>query len=137
MLWRKGKRNTTKAQRIHSMGTNYYAHNKKTTCECCGRADDMDILHIGKSSIGWTFSFQGFDEKYHQPKIKSLKDWKIFLSDPDIFIQNEYGDKISNNDFFEVVNSKQNDDNQNHAKLYPEGNWVDEDGYSFTGGIFS
>jgi hypothetical protein len=37
------------------MGTNYYV--VENACECCNRYDET--LHIGKSSCGWAFTFQG------------------------------------------------------------------------------
>jgi len=55
------------------MGTNYYVIKDK--CECCKRSTRE--YHIGKSSGGWAFSFQG----YPWNKLTSWKAWKEFLKD--------------------------------------------------------
>ena len=62
------------------MGTNYYV--AKNRCECCNRYDEE--YHIGKSSMGWAFSFQG----YPWNKLTSWKQWKMFLKDQ--LINNSY-----------------------------------------------
>ena len=56
------------------MGMNYYKRTVK--CDCCG---EIENLHIGKSSFGWTFNFMGTE------KIRSFADWKIELKDSDIY----------------------------------------------------
>ena len=59
-----------------NMGTNYYV--AENTCECCNRYDET--YHIGKSSFGWTFCFQGYEEY----NLISWKSWKDFLKDKTI-----------------------------------------------------
>ena len=39
------------------MGTNYYYHEPDTNhCPHCGRCDEGEVIHIGKSSYGWVFA---------------------------------------------------------------------------------
>jgi len=141
------------------MGTNYdWRYNY---CKCCKRYDE---IHIGKSSFGWTFSFQAFKHydiesekipsyrlKENQPKyfeIKSYKDWLTFfdLAIGEIF--DEYGKKISLDEFKDLVKDKETEKynhtiyllnsekvwNRRHAV---ENCFLDEDGHSFSYGYFS
>lgn len=114
------------------MGTNYYMRTRSTTCKCCQRANEEDIIHIGKSSWGWTFSFMGYTKEWHVPRIESYKDWKMTLSNPDTYIMNEYDEEVSKEEFFEMVEDKQKEKgNRNHAEDYTENCFLDKDGYSF------
>ena len=120
------------------MGTNYYIDINK--CESCGRKDQ---IHLGKSSMGWQFTFQYNGGKYY----KNVDEMKEFLNDKQIYC--EYNGEISNKEFWEMVKTKQIPDNKNHAEYmisgeaeyYPPGeakkfNYV-IDGYSFTDSEFS
>lgn len=49
------------------MGTNYYV--AKNKCDCCKRYDKE--YHIGKSSWGWSFTFQGYP-------YDNLTSWKLY-----------------------------------------------------------
>ena len=127
------------------MGTNYYV--AKNLCECCDRYDRE--YHIGKSSYGWAFTFQG----YKYDNLTTWKLWKEYLKDQ--IIKNEYGDTISYEEFVEMVetykspnfvNSKNNHKNSSHNDagktgdnpwFNPEYDWDDGDGYSFTSREFS
>jgi hypothetical protein len=127
------------------MGTNYYV--AKNLCECCDRYDRE--YHIGKSSMGWAFTFQG----YKYDNLTTWKLWKEYLKDQ--IIKDEYGDTISYEEFVEMVetykspnyiNSQNNRKNLSHniqGKIdsrpwfNPEYDWDDEDGYSFTSLEFS
>lgn len=78
------------------------------------------ILHIGKSSCGWKFLFQGyenaegiFDEEIY---ISSVEDWKEYLKNPKIIILDEYDQEISYEDFFNLVEAKQKDENKENFK---------------------
>lgn len=134
------------------MGTNYYLH--YNICKCCSRSDE---IHIGKSSGGWTFSFQGFrqygfcyketgDKQEKELKITSYKDWLVFLEkmlSKGNEIRDEYGDKISLDSFKEMVERKK-DEKFNHTKYcmveHPDTMkdlWLDEEGHSFSDGEFS
>jgi len=70
------------------MGTNYYLH-QKPDCECCGRP--FKPLHIGKSSGGWCFSLHVMPED----NINTLDDWMRLWNEPETFVRDEYGEKIS------------------------------------------
>ena len=72
------------------MGTNYYMIENK--CECCDR---YDSTHIGKSSAGWTFTFNGLGPA------QSWQDWKFILIGKEI--QNEYGSIIPYEAFVQFV----------------------------------
>jgi hypothetical protein len=125
------------------MGTNYYV--AKNLCDCCKRHDEE--YHIGKSSGGWAFTFQG----YKYDGLVSWKYYKEFLQDK--IIMNEYGERIDYDwfvHFIETVKSPSyvNPDNGNKNHLHndaarksgyfnPEHDWVDEDGYSFSDREFS
>ena len=124
------------------MGTNYYVIKDK--CECCKRSTRE--YHIGKSSGGWAFSFQG----YPWNKLTSWKAWKEFLKDQPI--EDEYGDSVSYADFVKMVeeykspgfcnengrvNLQHNDESRKQGWFNSETDWDDEDGYSFTTREFS
>lgn len=127
------------------MGTNYYV--AKNLCECCSRYDAE--YHIGKSSAGWAFSFQG----YRWNKLTSWKAWKEFLKDQ--IIMDEYGERIDYDWFVEMIetykapeyvnpqNGRKNLQHNDAGKkdkypwFNPEYDWDDEDGYSFCSREFS
>ena len=109
------------------MGTNYYHH--INICEHCNRSD---IIHIGKSSFGWTFSFHATDN------IRSWQDWQEALQDGKIF--DEYDREVSLEDFIKLVEEKQKIPGAlNHAlqKYDYDRDFVDNEGYSFSEGDFS
>lgn len=126
------------------MGTNYY--HRTNICDGCNRFNE---LHIGKSSAGWQFSFQGCynfgDEE--KPDIRSFEDWKKRLqAGGKIF--SEYKEEISFEDFVALVEGKQtgtynNRPNMNHYDHCKEEgydmkhDWKDNEGYSFTVSEFS
>jgi hypothetical protein len=126
------------------MGTNYYV--AKNKCDCCKRVDHE--YHIGKSSYGWAFSFQG----YKWNNLTSWKQWKEFLKNQQII--DEYGDDVSYEEFVTMVETYKapgfvredghvNLQHNNQGKIdnrpwfNPEYDWDDEDGYSFTSREFS
>jgi hypothetical protein len=101
------------------VGTNYY--HRFNECSCCGRYDER---HIGKSSAGWTFSFQAYQD------VNSFDEWKERLKEGKIV--DEYGVELTLEEFVEMVKSKQTN-GKNHAITYPnDDNFVDKDGYSFS-----
>jgi hypothetical protein len=120
------------------MGTNYY--HRTNICECCNRYDET---HIGKSSGGWTFSFQGFKKAYEDDEteeVLSYADWLNRLqSGGKIF--DEYGDEVSLDEFMALVEMKKGE-KRNHTiycRTHHPGldNWLDADGHSFSAGEFS
>lgn len=121
------------------MGTNYYV--VKDVCNCCNRYDEE--YHIGKSSVGWSFSFRG----YKSENLTSWNSWKDFLKDK--HIKDEYGETISYDDFVTMIetvkspsyvntNGRKNLQHNEAGKkdkypwFDPEIDWDDSNGYSFT-----
>lgn len=126
------------------MGTNYYV--AKNLCECCNRYDEE--YHIGKSSGGWAFSFQG----YPAVRLTSWKAWKEFLKNQ--IIMDEYGERINYESFVHMIetykapgyvhedgrkNLQHNEQGKidNRPWFNPEYDWDDEDGYAFCSREFS
>lgn len=128
------------------MGTNYYVATNH--CECCDRYDEE--YHIGKSSMGWAFSFHG----YPAERLVSWKQWKEFLKDK--IIMDEYHERIDYDWFVEMIetykapgyvnpqtgkkNQQRNDAMKNDKYFYghdPDSEWDDEDGYAFSSREFS
>jgi hypothetical protein len=124
------------------MGTNYYVAEKR--CKCCGRYDKK--YHIGKSSAGWAFSFQG----YRLDGLTSWKDYKKFLKDQEIEIIDEYGNVTPYEEFVEYIegpkapgyvnpatgrkNLVHNEEGKKDSRPWfePGNDWDDDLGYSFT-----
>ena len=128
------------------MGTNYYVATNH--CECCDRYDEE--YHIGKSSMGWAFSFHG----YPAERLVSWAAWKEFLKDK--IIMDEYHERIDYDWFVNMIETykapgyvnpqtgrknQQRNDAMKNDKYYfgfdPDMEWDDEDGYSFSSREFS
>jgi hypothetical protein len=126
------------------MGTNYYV--AKNLCECCNRYDEE--YHIGKSSGGWAFTFQG----YPAVRLTSWKAWKEFLKDQ--VIMDEYHERIDYDWFVQYIEGpkaptfvneqgRKNLHHNNYVKenqypyFNPEYDWDDSDGYAFSTREFS
>jgi hypothetical protein len=93
------------------MGTNYYAIQNKVSLH-------NRVIHIGKSSAGWKFLFQGYQHygnpdgyMYDDLNINSVDDWKKFLDTDEYVILDEYDKQISYDDFFKLVEEKQSEEN--------------------------
>lgn len=126
------------------MGTNFYAIFK--ACPHCGHGES---IHIGKRSAGWKFSFHGTDT------IRSWVDWKEKLSDPSVLIQNEYGERLTFDEFRQTVEATEGHDLDHineclegvnspyHTREYARNGlkngslWHDPEGWSFSSGEFS
>lgn len=104
------------------MGTNYYY--RTNACKTCGHSEYE--IHIGKNSYGWQFSFQSAYE------CRSWKDWQLLFESCEGDIYDEYGDKMSVKDFKELVKTKQIKGLKNHAELYSDRCFIDDEGYSFS-----
>ena len=84
------------------MGTNYYLRTYLgEQCPKCGRSDDLEVLHIGKSSAGWAFCFNP-----HYNRFNSFKDWRVLLEQNPNSIFDEYKRQVPLFEFYELVNSK-------------------------------
>lgn len=107
------------------MGTNYY--HRKNICPTCERYDEE---HLGKNSAGWTFTFHGTQQ------IRSYQHWLTELEKGGE-IYNEYGEKISLDEFKQMVKSKKNSANNHAAQYGSDRDWADPEGHSFSGHEFS
>jgi hypothetical protein len=88
------------------VGTNYYLIKPEgDPCEHCGRFDEEQRWHIGKSSGGWCFGLHVLED-YESPTgstIDSLEKWKPLLYDPQFIIQDEYGATILPDDMIDTI----------------------------------
>jgi hypothetical protein len=125
------------------MGTNYYV--VENVCECCNRYDEK--YHIGKSSWGWAFSFQG----YKYDGLTSWQKWKEHLKDKKIY--DEYGERITYDEFVKYVETEKspgyvrekdghknlvhNTEGRKEGWFNSEYDWDDPEGYSFSSRNFS
>jgi|WetSurMetagenome_2_1015567.scaffolds.fasta_scaffold309097_3 hypothetical protein len=107
------------------MSTNYDV--RYGQCKYCSRYDGR---HIGKSSMGWQFSFRAYDD------IKSWKDWKTFLKKKNVKMFDECNKEMSFKDFCNLVEEKQKTEKLNHAYNDPE-SFLDAEGYSMSPYEFS
>lgn len=83
------------------MGTNYYLQLPGTdACKHCGRSDDAEKLHIGKSSVGWCFSLHVIPER----GIYDLADWLPLFERYEIC--DEYGDALTAQDMVEYITAR-------------------------------
>lgn len=109
------------------MGTNYYIKTKK--CKECGYKPEG--IHLGKSSGGWTFSFQYNGGQYYK-NVSEMKEW---LKDKEI--EDEYGTLLTQEEFWKMIKDKQKNENKNHSIEYKSERDFVIDGYSFSDGKFS
>tara|TARA_R110000782_G_scaffold62247_2_gene128044 strand:- start:174 stop:518 length:345 start_codon:yes stop_codon:yes gene_type:complete len=114
------------------MGTNYYWTEIISQCECCGNQDTIN-LHIGKSSLGWKFLFNG---TYY----KSWGEWdKVLESVGEI--TDEYGEVWEWDDLVLKIEDKQGLISAKAQAIKGDydsnGYWVDPLGYEFAKGEFS
>jgi hypothetical protein len=81
------------------MGTNYYLRFQE--CEHCGHTPQE--VHLGKSSLGWTFGLHIIPE-CEIIDLPSMEKWvKEKLATSQACICNEYGITLSWQDFLEIV----------------------------------
>ena len=116
------------------MGTNYYVYMNRTDAEL-----EKDGLHVGKNSAGWVFQIEAHD----YPKIKNVNGMKAFTKLG--FIYDEYGDEITYEDFWKLVEGTKElleDGTAPYVLIdphYPQdsvlNSWEDE-GFAFTEGDF-
>lgn len=100
-------------------------------------------LHIGKSSAGWSFTFHYVDE-YDSPDgvaIDSWKRWQEILTRHDVKIWNEYDEPVYLANFIQNVEAKKAEPRNHHLhclhKYGSDDGYLDEEGHSFSRGIFS
>lgn len=98
------------------MGTNFYLTKQSNRCEHCGRADETEPLHIGKSSSGWAFGLH----IHPSEGIECLDDWIRLFSDPTAVIKDEYGKLLTPAEMIDWIMNRSQE-----AKDKPHGyeNW--------------
>nr|DAW10711.1 MAG TPA: hypothetical protein [Caudoviricetes sp.] len=79
-------------------------------------------VHICKSSCGWQVNFDHNWGKYYQPNRKSLE---AFLSEPNTWIEDEYAEKISYDDFWKFVKEH----NEHPRNRWTSKSYREESGY--------
>lgn len=143
------------------MGTNYYI--RFNICDCCDRYDE---LHIGKSSVGWQFTFHAidnsqillreFDPKYMllddnetTIKISSFQEWKSFIEKYVVEFKtakifNEYDEEEDVQELLGLIELKRSEKNhqadhmkENNYYSTAGNDYSDTEGYSFSKGEFS
>lgn len=104
------------------MGTNYYIKSKDKKCHECGGTGYLDV-HVGKSSGGWQFLFNPFK--------KSFKEWKEYILSNKDSLYDEYGDKVKPEEFFKLVEEKQEKDSTHYRENEPVNQYEfrDDKGY--------
>lgn len=91
-------------------------------------------MHIGKSSCGWKFLFQGYNNIIF---VDSLKDWKVRVEKGGK-IFDEYGEEYSLEKFLEIVERKKNyKSHLDEPDMINEDMWIDNEGNEFYGREFS
>ena len=89
------------------MGTNYYATIQAgDRCTHCGRGSAEEELHVGKSSVGWRFTFQGYDATDSRGPLKTVAEWEVFLRSPNVALRDEYHQEIDVDDLLTLVRRK-------------------------------
>jgi hypothetical protein len=103
------------------MGTNFYL--LQNVCTQCHKPDE--VLHIGKRSFGWCFTFQGFEN------IKTTDEWKRLMQIPNSIIEDEYHHAHTFDDFWKMV------DNLKDGRVNTYDSFQDNHGYWFHSEDFS
>lgn len=108
------------------MSTNFYAKFKRTNCKCCGqelKEPQFDSVHIGKSSIGWKFTFHGYRkgecETFPEVVIDSFLSWLTFIKMAD-HLESEYMESISVERILEIIKLKKEGKSHLPYWFYPE-----------------
>jgi hypothetical protein len=91
------------------MSTNYYVYLADGT-------DESEVLHIGKSSMGWVFSLRVYPER----GIRTLYDWLPILLDSQNAIRDEYGRDITVTEILRTITVR---DRNSHTLIHGEGTW--------------
>lgn len=92
------------------MSTNFYLHRDPQNCGECGKPGREAEIHIGKRSMGWVFTWQGFDVA-ESPSGNPLYDagtWRAELESAiatDGVIKDENGIEYTVDEFFAEVES--------------------------------
>lgn len=126
-----------------TMGTNYYALRIPTAEERQALSElalvgnitalsdaigNFERVHIGKSSVGWQFLFNLNGKRFYATKAE-LEKWLGGVE-----ITNEYGEKFSIGEFWQIVNSKLNQ--KRHKQGQYESHYIEIDDFEFIDGEF-
>lgn len=106
----------------HTSEVNYYL--KYRTSE---DQEIQELLHMGKSRIGWKFLFTS----HENPEIKSFSDWRGFIVESRGKIINEWGGEIRDMEFLDLVKSKQHMQSYHNANSEYENFYFDAAGFQF------
>ena len=121
------------------MGTNFYGKKIPTKKQLEEIADtvlqgkleivkemleDFETIHIGKSSGGWRFLFD--HNSCVRPTFEEYKEWVSEFE-----ITSEYGEKVSQEDFWKLVERKQTEKSSIEKTNHPEW-YIIIDGYEFS-----
>lgn len=103
------------------MGTNYYMERKlsykdKQTAMRLLKEDKVndlishlcdvnEMVHIGKCSIGWKFLFNHNNNEFYASTRESIDE---FLHNEEYILKDEYGECMSVDDFWKMVDNHQN-----------------------------
>jgi hypothetical protein len=115
------------------MGTNYYAVFKiKRVSPWDESYHERVLLHIGKRSGGWRFSWRGYYNHEDFGEIKTVAKWREVLGAA-IEVVDEYNCAIDIDEFVTMATTWKG---KSHTASFPfDGNW--HDGYhSFSGNEF-
>jgi hypothetical protein len=94
------------------MGTNYYLHRKSDPCGECGHEKNEPVeIHIGKSSMGWVWLWQGYKADGELGRaLAGPDDWFPFLAEEvaaGAQIRDEYSQDVALDELRErVVNRR-------------------------------
>lgn len=117
------------------MGTNYYVKAPTECGHCGGKHICKQAIHIGKSSMGWQFTF-AYNEGVFYKNLEEMKEWSR-----DKQIYDEYNRLMSFAKFWKMVESKMKfkshiDHNLEHGES-PDAYGHIIDGIYFMDGEFS
>ena len=131
------------------MGTNFYVEPRVSSKDMRVLKKygyDVPCLHLGKSSSGWKFLFQGFYDKPflgEEIDISSVSDWKQFVIKNELRIVDGYGKVYTWEQFIKFVDNRQEElsgeENEKTNPLYQIiGKTIfNKDGYEFCFSDFS
>lgn len=113
------------------MGTNFYLFHPAhpiTDDPWGDEGDERYGLHIGKSSVGWRFSWRAHPDR----GIRSRADWETLFTEGDAAIFDEYGALVPLAEFRQrAFHEHRNPDHRLRGDLY-DGDYLDLDGERFT-----
>lgn len=87
--------------------------NEGLTIDLTKCLEEVEELHIGKSSVGWYFNLC----IYPTLNIYNLKDWVNMFDSDEYYIQDEYDDKITKDEMMECITQRKAIDFDNFNSL--------------------